>query len=224
MNDDKVTIDWVEFDDPDDPRSRKHPDHDGGIRISFAPEGMVLVMPNAKNLAREDTQALGKLLRLVYYQGKEVGKKLDVNVAPEICDLSGCTRKAELYEHMNEKWLCRTCFGLPEFDVEKLDISDRDDIREAMNAMKPGDQVEVQGSESSMTIGVPSLESDMPSDDERRDDKKLISLACPHCGEVVPTLQVDAFEKQQLLYMVCPNCAKGITKDQIDAAYREYRP
>ena len=59
---------------------------------------------------------------------------------------------------------------------------------------------------------------------EYRNDKKLVSLACPHCKEIVPTLQVDAFEKQQLLYMVCPNCDKGITKDQIDVAFREYKP
>ena len=58
--------------------------------------------------------------------------------------------------------------------------------------------------------------------DERRDDKNLRSLFCPHCEQMVPVLQVDAVEKQQLLFMKCPNCDGNITKDQIDAAYREY--
>ena len=54
----------------------------------------------------------------------------------------------------------------------------------------------------------------------RRNDKKLISLSCPHCKQVVPAIQVDCFEKQQLIYMKCPNCDEGITKPQIDDAYR----
>lgn len=57
-----------------------------------------------------------------------------------------------------------------------------------------------------------------------RDDKQLIALSCPHCKQVVPTLQIDVFERQQLLYMKCPNCDAGITKSQIDDAYREYMP
>ena len=46
-----------------------------------------------------------------------------------------------------------------------LQISDRDGIRKAMKSMKPGDQIEILGSESPITIGVPSLESDTDSDD-----------------------------------------------------------
>ena len=59
-----------------------------------------------------------------------------------------------------------------------------------------------------------------------RDDKNLIALCCPHCGDVVPALRVDIpeFQRQQLVYMKCPNCHKGITKEQIDDTYREYFP
>lgn len=42
----------------------------------------------------------------------------------------------------------------------KLDINDKDGLIKAMNDMKPGDQIEVQGNASKMTIGAPSLEEE----------------------------------------------------------------
>jgi len=44
-------------------------------------------------------------------------------------------------------------------NTRKLHIDD-EGLLDAVNAMKPGDQIEVQGNASSMTIGVPSLEKE----------------------------------------------------------------
>lgn len=66
-------VTYIEFDDPDDPRSIKHPDHDGAIRFTIAPEGYILALPNGKLLSGDDQELFGKMLRFAYWQGKEVG-------------------------------------------------------------------------------------------------------------------------------------------------------
>ena len=52
----------------------------------------------------------------------------------------------------------------------KIDINDKDGLTKAMNAMKPGDFIEVQGNGGPMTVGVPLLEGDIvqPIDPTRR--------------------------------------------------------
>ena len=72
-----ITIDWIEFNDSDDPRSTASKKHDSKVRITFTPEAMVVVLPRGGELGVEDQQALGKLLRLAYYQGKDVGAALE---------------------------------------------------------------------------------------------------------------------------------------------------
>ena len=56
-----------------------------------------------------------------------------------------------------------------------------------------------------------------------RDDSNLISIACPHCKEIVPTPQIQAFQKQQLVYLRCPACENHITEQQINDAFKEYQ-
>lgn len=56
---------------------------------------------------------------------------------------------------------------------------------------------------------------------EARDDTDLIALACPHCEEVIATLD-KAFKKLLFLITVCPRCGKPITKGHIEATCREY--
>ena len=72
-----MKIDWIEFNDPDDPRSGAYPDkkESGSFRITFAPEGMAVLLPNAKHLSNDDRMVLAQMLKLAYTQGKEVGKK-----------------------------------------------------------------------------------------------------------------------------------------------------
>ena len=62
----------IEFNDKDDPNSIP----DGKIRITIAPEGFIRVLPNAKHLTVDDQVMFGKMLRLAYEQGKQIGKKL----------------------------------------------------------------------------------------------------------------------------------------------------
>lgn len=47
----------------------------------------------------------------------------------------------------------------------RIDINDKERLKEAMNAMKPGDHIEVLGNGGPMIIGVPSLDSNLESDD-----------------------------------------------------------
>lgn len=72
-----MEIDWIEFEDACDPRSTAHPDHDGGIRFTIAPEGYVIALPNGGLLGTEDQKVLGKMLRLAYYQGKKMGQLME---------------------------------------------------------------------------------------------------------------------------------------------------
>ena len=65
-----MKIDRIEFDDPDDPESAQN---QSIIKLRFAPESMFICLPNGGNLALEDQQALGKMLRMAYEQGKRVG-------------------------------------------------------------------------------------------------------------------------------------------------------
>jgi len=78
----------IEFNDPDDPIH-----NDGGIRIKFTPEAMVLALPNAKTLGLEDQVAMGQLLRLAYAQGKRIGTHKTIEDAKIIYrtqHLGGC--------------------------------------------------------------------------------------------------------------------------------------
>lgn len=43
----------------------------------------------------------------------------------------------------------------------EYDINDKATLLKAMNAMTPGDYIQVKGNGGPMTVGVPSLESDL---------------------------------------------------------------
>ena len=72
----KFQISRIEFEDPEDPESSCNQD---GIRMTIAPEGLVLALPNGRSLGAEDQVMMGRLLRLSYEQGKAVGR-LDSSV------------------------------------------------------------------------------------------------------------------------------------------------
>ncbi len=36
------------------------------------------------------------------------------HIAPEKCENESCTGRAALYVHIDDRWLCRLCFGIPE--------------------------------------------------------------------------------------------------------------
>ena len=60
----------------------------------------------------------------------------------------------------------------------KLDINDKEGLKKAMDALKPGEFIEVQGNGGPMTLGVPSLEDDVagsidPSRRSQEDDSWL---------------------------------------------------
>jgi hypothetical protein len=65
-----MEIKYIEFGDKDDPRSPASPDHDGGIRLSISPEGLVVAFGG--QMTKCDQEVLGAMLRLAYQQGKEV--------------------------------------------------------------------------------------------------------------------------------------------------------
>lgn len=67
-----MELSYIEFDDPDDPQSVVNADN--AVRFTVAPEGMVLAMPGGNKLGRGDQEALGKMLRMAYEQGKRVGR------------------------------------------------------------------------------------------------------------------------------------------------------
>ena len=52
----------------------------------------------------------------------------------------------------------------------KVHINDKEGLKKAMDALKPGEFIEVQGNGGPMTLGVPSLEDDavQPIDPPRR--------------------------------------------------------
>jgi len=41
--------------------------------------------------------------------------RADRHIAPETCEEADCTKRASLYDHINDRWLCRVCFGLDEW-------------------------------------------------------------------------------------------------------------
>ena len=79
-----MEITRFEFDDPDDPMTS-----DGVIRLSFAPEAMVIALPNGKDLGRDDQEVMGKLLRIAYAQGRRIGIHKTIEQAKEIYRDSG---------------------------------------------------------------------------------------------------------------------------------------
>ena len=68
-----MEISHIEFGDPDDPESACNRE---GYRITIAPRGMLMVLPNAHNLSGDDSDAFEKVLWMAYEQGKRVGKGL----------------------------------------------------------------------------------------------------------------------------------------------------
>lgn len=69
-----MEINYIEFDDEDDPKSIVN--NKSEIRMTIGPRGMVLLLPNAKMLSGEDQDIFEQILKLAYYQGKQVGKEL----------------------------------------------------------------------------------------------------------------------------------------------------
>jgi hypothetical protein len=65
-----MEIKHIEFDDKDDPESSCNQKR---TRITIAPEGLVVALPNGGSLGKEDQVVLGSMLRLAYEQGKRVG-------------------------------------------------------------------------------------------------------------------------------------------------------
>ena len=60
----------IEFGDADDPESACNQE---GYRITIAPRGMILLLPNANRLSSEDQDEFEKVLWMAYEQGKRVG-------------------------------------------------------------------------------------------------------------------------------------------------------
>lgn len=74
MSKDTYRLNYIEFDDPDDDRSTKSPNHDGGIRITFNARG-VAAFCCAGNITVEDQDRIASAIEMAYWQGKEVGLK-----------------------------------------------------------------------------------------------------------------------------------------------------
>jgi hypothetical protein len=70
-----MEIDYIEFDDEEDPRASVN--NPGVIRITFSPRAFAILLPNAgKYCTVEDQDLMEQMLKLAYYQGKELGKEL----------------------------------------------------------------------------------------------------------------------------------------------------
>lgn len=69
-----MEITRLEFDDSDDPESSINSQPGSPIRLTFSPGVMVIALPNGKGLTQEDQVVMGEILRMVYEQGKRVGR------------------------------------------------------------------------------------------------------------------------------------------------------
>jgi hypothetical protein len=98
-----MQIERFDFKDPDDPIT-----NDGKIRMTIAPEAMIIALPNGMHLGRDDQVMMGRLLRAAYEQGKGVGRGMKAKAPHNVMRFDVCL--AWVYPMIVEG----------ELDIEKL--------------------------------------------------------------------------------------------------------